>query len=48
MQNQLAIFNLLERAPFGEEDEAYEDDILIDRRTRTVVIRNVEGEEWGG
>ncbi|GAA0338316.1 hypothetical protein GCM10009087_55980 [Sphingomonas oligophenolica] len=45
MQDQLAIYNVMERPPFGHEDEAYEDDILVDRRSGTVVIRSVGGVE---
>ena len=41
-EDQLAIYNVMERPPFGYEEEgSYEDDILVDRRFNSVVIRAV-------
>jgi hypothetical protein len=46
MHDQLAIYNLMERPPLGREKGTYEDDILIDSRSGTVVIRAVgDGED---
>jgi hypothetical protein len=46
MRDQLAMYNLMERAPYGREGEAsYADDILVDSRSGRVVIRNVSGDE---
>lgn len=49
MRDQLALYNLMERAPYGREPEAsYEDDILVDSRSGRVIIRGGYGEEGGG
>lgn len=49
MRDQLALYNLMERAPYGREPEAsYEDDILVDSRSGRVVIRGASGEEGDG
>lgn len=41
MRDQLALYNLMERAPYGREGEAsYDDDILVDSRSGRVVIRD--------
>ena len=46
MHDQLAIYNLMERPPLGREKGTYEDDILVDSRSGTVVIRAVgDGED---
>lgn len=45
MRDQLAVYNLMERRPYGREGEAsYADDILIDSRSGRVVIRGVSGD----
>ena len=48
MRDQIAIYNLMERPPFGEEDEDYEDDIMVDLRSGTVVVRAARDAEGEG
>ena len=46
MRDQLAVYNLMERAPYGREGSAsYSDEILIDSRSGRVVIRSGGAEE---
>jgi len=48
-RDQIALYNLMERSEFADEEEepSYEDEILIDRFTGTTIVRGgvVEGEE---
>ncbi len=49
MRDQLALDNLMERAPYGREGKAsYDDDILVDLRSGRVVIRIAPDEEGEG
>lgn len=49
MRDQLAVYNLMERAPYGREGSAsYTDDILIDSRSGRVVIRSGDAEDEPG
>lgn len=49
MRDQLALYNLMERAPYGREPKAsYEDDILVDSRSGRVVIRGGPGDDSDG
>jgi hypothetical protein len=42
MRDQLAIYNLMERAPYGREREAsYSDEILVDSRSGRAIIRDI-------
>lgn len=42
MRDQLAIYNLMERAPYGREKQAkYSDEILVDSRSGRVIIRDI-------
>jgi hypothetical protein len=46
MRDQLAVYNLMERRPYGREgDASYTDEILCDSRSGHVVIRDVSAED---
>ncbi|GAA0315832.1 hypothetical protein GCM10009087_27910 [Sphingomonas oligophenolica] len=43
-EDQVAIFNTLERASVLDYEPSYEDDILVDKFSRGVIVRRMDGE----